>query len=162
MIFSDSFTALETAGQNGEIHRLQVSLDGNAGIYTLKGGTWTGKNILTDFNFSNAPFLDIKILSNSHIYLAKHKGVVSLGIALNTADVPTVSAYNSSAELYTIPEAYRPAINVDYHMLVVDNPSQAGTNLWVNTNGAIGLGTRYNALSPNVGAIYGSVIYMSA
>ena len=53
VVYSDSFTALEAKGINSQVHRLQVSNDGNVGVYTLAGNTWTGKNILTDIDLAN-------------------------------------------------------------------------------------------------------------
>ncbi len=113
-----------------------------------------------DSNFADAPFIDFHILGNSHVYVAKYKGITSLGLSIDTNDVPTMNAY-SSVILYTLPEEYCPVINVNYHLLVVDAINQCGTFLWINQNGDLGLETRYNALAPNTGAMYGSVVYKS-
>lgn len=147
----------------------------NSGLYTARsniasGATLSSSNLasvsnggLNDLNSKiNALTSTVRINygSNSHVDYYKRGNIVHVTALVSVTDV-TVTAWNKSAAIATLPAGFRPSAEVLVRG-IMDRTTEDGSYLSVDTDGSVKLGCRYNPFSVGGNVLQATAVYATS
>lgn len=158
--FNNFKTGIITVGKlanNGNTTSVGYALDARYGktLYDLYKQLYA--------NFDNKPYIRMNFYSRSECNLIKQKGITSLYIHINGNDIPDLNTFETYELPIIIPEEYRPVYNINFVPAIVDRNFQIGIFFFIQPDGKVFLGTRFNTLNRNNenAHIYFNTIYPS-